>query len=627
MNIKNTRTMILTALTALLLAAASSACESASSASGPDGDADTDSDSDECSDGDNQCMGSTYQSCDDGQWVTEEACSGDTPFCDDELGCVVCIPDDTYCVGNEVWTCNGEGTDGTYEETCSDGDTCVDGECTNACLQAINSKSYMGCEFIAVTTTNNLLDSTFDSDFAVIIGNPSNADASVTVSRAGSVVGTATVTSNSTQAIMLPFVPGLRSASDSALVTDGAYEIVSNVPVVAYQYSPLHFSTSSSSGDVFSYTNDASLLLPLHTLTGNYMASTWPTWGHGSWVNMGMGVTGDWSGWSPGFVAVAGTKDGTQVTVRAATYTLGGDITALGPGESATVTINRGDVLQVLSHLPVDSTEVDFCSDMGWQQTTEGTCPPTLVSPCDAYCSVTDADLTGTTVEATEPVAVFAGHNCTFMPYDSWACDHLEEMMFPLETWGTDFVMTAPMHPEGTGVVPTMYRVLAQEDGTTITFTPAVYPETTLQTGQFVEFETQGDFQVSSNNQIYVTQTMMGQDFFESSDSGDPAMGSGVPMFQARSIYTFLTPDTYTYNFVNFIAPEGATVYLDGDVIGGWTPISTSGYAVARIPLNPGSHLAESDGETGFGITSYGYASYTSYLFPGGMNVEEYFVE
>jgi hypothetical protein len=250
------------------------------------------------------------------------------------------------------------------------------------------------------------------------------------------------------------------------------------------------------------------------------------------------------------------------------------------------------------------------------------------MNDCEAYCSVTDGDLTGTTVSATAAVGVFAGHNCTFMPYYAWACDHLEEMMFPLETWGNDFVMTAPSHPGGAGVVPTMYRVLAMEPDTTISFDPAVYAATTLQPGQRIEFESDQDFRVSSGDkQIYVTQTLMGQDYFTDSDSGDPAMGSGVPVFQSRSIYTFLTPDTYTYNFVNIVAPSGAAVTLDGAAVTAWTPIGSSGYSVARLPLVPGSHLAEGEGEEGFGIMAYGYAPYTSYLFPGGMNVEEFVLE
>jgi hypothetical protein len=542
---------------------------------------------------------------------------------------VACIPEDLYCVGNDVWLCNSEGSSGTFVETCGDGDTCVNGECTNSCLQAAGTKSYMGCEFVAVTTSNSLLSSAFDADFAVIIGNPNDGDASVTVSRNGGIVATDSVPPGSSKAIQLAYVTELKNAAESVLVTGGAYEITSDIPVVAYQYNPLHFSTTSDTGDIYSYTNDASLLLPLHTLTGNYMASTWPTWGHGTWTQVPLiGADGEWSGWSPGFMAVVGTVDGTEVTVTSATYTVGGAITALAPGDSAIVTLDRGDVLQVLSQVPAVSAEVDFCSSMGWEQTTEGTCPPTLMNDCEAYCSVTDGDLTGTTVSASLPVAVFAGHNCTFMPYYAWACDHLEEMMFPLETWGNDFVMTAPSHPQGTGVVPTMYRVLAMAPDTTVTFDPAVYATTTLQAGGLLQFESDQDFRISSGTkQIYVTQTLMGQDYFTSSDSGDPAMGSGVPVFQARSVYTFLTPDTYTYNFVNIIAPTGAVVTLDGIAVEGWTPIGSSGYTVARVPLIPGSHLAEAEGEIGFGNMAYGYAPYTSYLFPGGMNIEEYVVE
>jgi uncharacterized OB-fold protein len=38
------------------------------------------------------------------------------------------------------------------------------------------------------------------------------------------------------------------------LVTGGAYEITSDIPVVAYQYNPLHFSTADTSGEIYSYT-------------------------------------------------------------------------------------------------------------------------------------------------------------------------------------------------------------------------------------------------------------------------------------------------------------------------------------------------------------------------------------
>ena len=229
----------------------------------------------------------------------------------------------------------------------------------------------------------------------------------------------------------------------------------------------------------------------------------------------------------------------------------------------------------------------------------EYTLDETLVSPtgtavrctsCSHVFRVFAAQPTGGAAQSTWTLRQVSG---AVVPFDRMACDHLEEMMFPLETWGNDFVMTAPSHPQGTGVVPTMYRVLAMAPGTTVAFEPAVHPTTALGAGELLQFESDQDFRITSGDeQIYVTQTMMGQDYFTSSDSGDPAMGSGVPVFQARSVYTFLTPDTYTYNFVNIVAPDGATVLLDDAAVGGWTTIGSSGYKVARVPLLPGSHLA-----------------------------------
>ena len=68
------------------------------------------------------------------------------------------------------------------------------------------------------------------------------------------------------------------------------------------------------------------------------------------------------------------------------------------------------------------------------------------------------------------------------------------------------------------------------------------------------------------------------------------------------------------------VAPQGAVVYLDGVLIEDWEWLSELAYQVARLEVEAGSHHVQSVGDLGFGITSYGYAPYTSYLLPGGMN-------
>ena len=118
---------------------------------------------------------------------------------------------------------------------------------------------------------------------------------------------------------------------------------------------------------------------------------------------------------------------------------------------------------------------------------------------------------------------------------------------------------------------------------------------------------------------LYVTQALHGERSLQS-QTGDPALGSGVPLLQWRGEYDLLAPETYTDNHLNVVAPVGTPVYLDGHPVQGWEPIGETGFEVARLAIDPGPHHIESVGGVGFGITSYGYASFTSYLHPGGMN-------
>jgi len=75
---------------------------------------------------------------------------------------------------------------------------------------------------------------------------------------------------------------------------------------------------------------------------------------------------------------------------------------------------------------------------------------------------------------------------------------------------------------------------------------------------------------------------------------------------------------------VNVIAPQGALVTLDGAAVGGFLPIGGTGYNVARVLLSNagnGNHSVLSDASVG--ITVYGYGQYTSYWYPGGLNLTD----
>jgi hypothetical protein len=556
--------------------------------------------------GASRCTGFDYEVCVEGRWFRQQTCSAPTPQCDPDVGCVGCTPGSSFCVERMVWTCDEDGTGIDLEHECESGEECLLGQCYSACELAENTESYLGCRFLAVPT-GNFVGTAFWDDFAVVVANPSEEDvAEVLIRSGGSTVATENVPAGQTRAISLPMNTELQNWTETTRVTDGAFEVVSSIPIAAYQYSPLHFETETAEGFENSYTNDASLLLPEHVLTGNYLASTWPTFGVGDFPGI--------SSWSSGFVTIAATEDGTLVEITTSANTAGGDLPAMEVGENVVVSLDRGDVLQLLAEVPDASLITNTCAERGAEQGTDNyggeVCLDRVLG-----------DLTGTVISANRPVAVFAGHLCSFMPFDRWACDHLEEAMFPVETWGVATVMTAVKRPGGVGdsIVPAMYRVISGADANEITFTPAVADTALLNTGDFVEFLAHGDFVVEGTRPLFVTQAMLGEDAI-GTNSGDPALGSGIPLAQWRDEYDFLVPETYSSNWLNVAAPRGTEVYLDGVVIDNWEDIDETAYAVARVEIEAGAHRVESVDNEGFGITSYGYAPYTSYLHPGGMN-------
>jgi hypothetical protein len=229
-----------------------------------------------------RCEGFDYEVCIEGRWFRQETCAAPTPLCDPTFRCTTCQADFPFCVDRNIYQCNGDGTAAELIDSCDVGEKCLQGTCYNACTIAEQTNSYLGCRFLAVRTANQL-GPAFDDDFAVVLANASNTDpAEVTIRQGGVIVQGATVLPRETTSIQLPVVTELQDTTQSRRVTDGAFEVTSSVPIAAHQYNPLHFQLDLPSGEVeHSYTNDASLLLPEHVLTGSYLLSTWPTWGYG----------------------------------------------------------------------------------------------------------------------------------------------------------------------------------------------------------------------------------------------------------------------------------------------------------------------------------------------------------
>jgi hypothetical protein len=547
----------------------------------PEGDPDGSVDAIEliCGDGEQRCDGNILQVCVDNEFVPSETCEH---ACSSVHGCVLCVPNSGSCEGEVATTCNSDGT-GFVETACDalQGMSCdlKTGHCTGECSPEFLGTSYIGCDYFP-TVTGNVVDPSLN--FAVAVANTRTTAATVTVD-GGALATPMTfeVAPGSVGVQILPWQNALKtdSASYGVLAIDGAYHLRSTVPVTVYQFNPIEYVNSFG---VYSYTNDASLLLPTNTWNVDYMVAAWPP--------LGAGV-----GSMPSLLAVTAAQDNTAVTVnvKAATYA-GASVPAFAVGVPQTVTLNAGDVLELVSFGGTDS-----------------------------------GDLTGSAVTADKPVQVIGGHYCADVPTDTLYCDHMEESMFPVATLSDEYIVTAPSVPTLPNGKVEVVRILATQPDTVLTYDPpqAGVPTTIETPGSFVEIARQAaDYKISANHKILVVQYMEGQE--AGGNTGDPAMTLAVPVDQYRTDYLFHAPTNYEVNYVNVTAPTGAVVMLDGLPVSGFTAIGSSGFEVARVILPngvDGNHQITSDQK--IGITVYGYGQYTSYWYPGGLDLSDIPVE
>ncbi len=537
-------------------------------------------------------------------------CASVCNHCDADEQCHDCSPDNNTCHGGHVVTCNPEGTFGEVVKLCdlSQGETCLNGACLSSCDVAASTRSYIGCDYWPVTLLNSQLNPYFD--FAVAVANPlvvgdvvQSAAAQITVTQGNNVIKKATVTPGSVETILLPWVADLSQNDTSALVPDGAYHLVSSIPVTVYQFNPLQFEKPATpdcqdselpEANCHSFTNDASILLPATAVGQDYLVIA-----RGTFAVDGTPL--------PGFFAVVATAGGTtQVTVTSSAYTeAGSQVAAMKPKQTQVFALSKGQVLQVVSEgatAPCKNMSSDGLGD---------------------YCDLGPAyDLTGTHVTADQPIVVFGGHACSFVPYNKYACDHLEEQLPPVDTWGQT-ILAVQTKPQTVGE-PNYWRVISGSDANLVEFEPSkTHAAVALSAGEFVEFMAHGAFRISGTGRIALGQFMVGESYISNSITvGDPSLGLGVPVEQYRSSYDFLAPSTYKASFATLTMPKNVTLQLDGQPVGGVpAPISSTGYNYLYVPLKPGAHHIT--GNAPFGITVSGVASYTSYLYVGGQNLNE----
>ncbi len=441
------------------------------------------------------------------------------------------------------------------------------------CEQAEAGESSVGCVFYAVD-----MDSASDTlPYAIVTANvQTDVPANVSIqTREGGVwidaQGPVAIQPLSLNEFMLPD----RHQEGTGIRAGGAYRIVSDVPIVAYQFSPIDGAAS--------FLSDASMLYPAPALDSiNHVIST-------NFVSSSPGA-----GYP--YVTIVGTADGTTVQFTATNATLaGGGIQAAAPGQTISIALQDGDVAQIVAANQANA-------------------------------------MTGSRIvtDDAHPVAVLPGHTCINIPSNVCCCDHLEEQLSGVRQWGQNFVaahmpVRSPGNPEAT-----FWQVYASEDDTVISFDYAPTlsglpgPALNLDAGMVGEFMvtapagTEADFGISANKPIGVVGYMVSAEAF-GSDIGDPAMAQSVPVEQFLPRYVVLVPGTWVNDVFILTRPAGASITIDGVPVDNtlFVPVGGGTYEVARVAVPDGVHVLDG-GDEKFGVVVVGYDQHDSYAYVGG---------
>ena len=249
----------------------------------------------------------------------------------------------------------------------------------------------------------------------------------------------------------------------------------------------------------------------------------------------------------------------------------------------------------------------------------------------ETYLYEVGSDLTGTRAVSNKPVSFFSGHRCTAVPSGIAACDHINEQLPNTTIWGTRF-LSASLSSRSSGDI---YRILASHPSTTVTFRcstlsqPSTYTLSTAGSWQMITISGNSVCAIESNNPLLVIQFGLGGGY----DSiGDPFMMMLPPIEQYSNNYVFNVLSEFSMNFITlFVAPEyyqPEKIFVhDASQSGNsWTSIycvdgTLCGYT-AYASLAAGEHrLYHTDTSARVGVSAYGFNSYNSYGYPGGLQL------
>jgi len=375
--------------------------------------------------------------------------------------------------------------------------------------------------------------------------------------------------------------------SHNGTVTTSAESVITlpnSLQVSSYsdQHKGIYLTTSSDQITVMGqsyrqHSSDSFLILPLTKQNVE------------EYVYYGMSVAFSFTGLDSATLIV-GTKDNTILTLMATqlvTIQVGSDTSNLFPGKNYSFAINRLQTLYIGSY----------------------------------------QDITGTKIITNQPVSVFSGHECAYVPVNVAACDLLVEQIPSTIIWGKVYYV-ASLATKSRSTI----RILAAYDHTDVDiYCNNVKASHTINQGRFVErIIGQENCAIYANKEVLVAQ--FGHGGTEDNDVGDPMMMLVPATMQYFNKFTFSTFHGTSSHYVNIIVlaqyyqPNMISLITGGVNISlntqQWTPVKVNNISVAyttQVNVQEGVvKILHTNMKALMTTVVYGFHSYEGYGHPGG---------
>ena len=307
-------------------------------------------------------------------------------------------------------------------------------------------------------------------------------------------------------------------------------------------------------------------------------------------------------------------------------------VSNVGPHGKSVVTIVTTDDDTMLSITPTQTTIIGSIS------TAAGSTTTITLNRAETLLIQSSEDLTGTVVVSNKAISFFSGHECANIPQSVCCCDLIVEQLPPVAHWGNKFA-TAPLKER---MRYDRFRIVSGEDANTIYVNCTTTGGTTGLTSSFTLGEAEyRDVDIPSTqycwiegtNKTMIVQFSVGQQVDHV--LSDPFMTVVPPYDQYSSKYTLVTVppviQSYTHYlniFIRNLFYQPDEILLNGQPISQlnttFVPIKRFGVTevyAAQIDIAGGVQTIEhnSSKTAQIGVIAYGYGSYNSYGYPGGL--------